>query len=204
MLVFVWLVATALATGFVFLADEARAFPTLLESAFHLAWLGILGPRLLPFFAPLGAGTKRVLLFVLGAGIFGQLAGQSTWTYPAVQWGMYSVRPEKTLETFEYFGHLRSGSVRKIEPLEAYPSLGSFRLAYLLQDLATAALKPDARPDIAPIWRNTVASLGVELNRLDATDPVVSIDVVRTRIDGDLWTPDREGTRETILQVPVP
>ena len=93
------------------------------------AVLAVVVPRL-----GLGALPRRhraavTLLFVALAGA--QLAGRSAWTFPLVEWGMYSRSPPVAPVFFRYALVLPDGAERPFDVTRAFPSL-SRRVLYLL------------------------------------------------------------------------
>jgi len=100
-----------------------------LEVLAYGAVLGAVVPRL-----GLGALPRahRIGVRLLFAGLLvAQLLGRNGWTFPLVEWGMYSRSPPAAPVYFRYALVLPDGGVRPFDVTRAFPSL-SRRVLYLL------------------------------------------------------------------------
>jgi len=100
-----------------------------LEVLAYGAVLGVVVPRLGLRALPRAHRIGVVLLFV--GLLVAQLVGRNAWTFPLVEWGMYSRSPPVAPVYFRYALVLPDGTERPFDVTRAFPSL-SRRVLYLL------------------------------------------------------------------------
>lgn len=159
------------------------------------AVLGAVVPRL-----RLGALPRRrrvgvVLFFVALVGA--QLAARSAWTFPLVEWGMYSRSPPVAPVYFRYALVLADGSERPFDVTRAFPSL-SRRVLYLLA-------RTGRRLDVAASsgYDATLRAVGgATARRLGVEAVAVRVRRCVLRVEGRTVESDCAPFREVALEMP--
>ncbi len=181
------------------------SWPGLIESILWLAVLSIAAftRQVRAFLEGLPRLHRRFLAAVLGAVLFGQLAGREPErTFPLVSWRMFSSkRALRNLTFLDYVGDTADGQPITLNPPRLFPSVNHTVM------MGLANLAEESVDDQTPADRERLSSalraIGRMHNRLNPATPVRSVSLVRCTLDAGAPAADRHEQRQRILTVPV-